>query len=218
MEFIELAAKPRATRGNNPARAMRRDGAIPAVIYGPGKETRALSVSIYDMEQVIKATKTLQAFVKLNIQGGGTHTTMLKELQRHPVSGRFLHADFYEVAVDQKVNVTIPVVTVGQSKGVEMGGVLQIIRHEIEAICVPAAIPDLIEIDISELDIGDSVHIEDIEVEGDVELVHDVNFTILTIVSARQEEEEVEEGEEDEGEAAAEAEGEAEGAEEPAAE
>lgn len=218
MEFIELSAKPRGTRGNSPARALRRDGLIPAVIYGAGKETEALSVSVYDMEQVIKATKTLQAFVKLNIQGGGTHTTMLKELQRHPVSGRFLHADFYEVAVDQKVNVTIPVVTVGQSKGVEMGGVLQIIRHEIEAICVPAAIPDLIEIDISELDIGDSVHIEDIEVEGDVELVHDVNFTILTIVSARQEEEEVEEGEEDEGEAAAEAEGEAEGAEEPAAE
>ena len=220
MEFIELAAKPRATRGNNPARALRRDGHIPAVIYGPGKETTALSVSIYDMEQVIKATKTLQAFVKLNIQGGGTHTTMLKELQRHPVSGKFLHADFYEVAVDQKVNVTIPVVTVGQSQGVEMGGVLQIIRHEIEAICVPSAIPEEIEIDITELGIGDSVHVEDIEVEGDVELVHDTNFTILTILSTRQEEEEeVEEGEEgEEGEGEAEGEAEAEGGEEAAAE
>ena len=217
LEFIELTAKPRETRGNNPARALRRDGAIPAVIYGPGKEARALSVSIYDMEQVIKATKTLQVFVKLTIDGGGTHTTMLKELQRHPVNGKFLHADFYEVAMDQKVNIMLPVVTVGKSRGVEMGGMLQVIRHEIEAYCIPSAIPEVIEIDISDLDIGDSVHVEDIEVEGDVELVHDVNFTILTILSIRkEEEEEVEEGEE--GAVEAEGEAEAEGAEAPAAE
>jgi large subunit ribosomal protein L25 len=221
LEFIELSAKPRTTRGNSPARALRREGAIPAVIYGPGKETMALSVSIQDMEQVIKATKTLQIFVKLSIEGEGSHTAMIKELQRHPVSGKFLHADFYEVSMDQKVHVMIPVVTVGKSQGVEMGGMLQIIRHEIEAYCIPSAIPEVIEIDITELGIGDSVHVEDIEVEGDVELVHDVNFTILTILTIRKEVEEVEEGEEGEegeGEVEAEAGGEAEGAEAPAAE
>jgi large subunit ribosomal protein L25 len=220
LEFIELKAQPRATRGNSPARALRRDGAIPAVIYGPGKETKALSVSVYDMEQVVKATKTLQVFVKLKIEGGGTHTAMLNELQRHPVSGSYLHADFYEIATDQKVNIMIPIVTTGKSQGVEMGGVLQIIRHEIEAYCVPSAIPESIEVDITELGIGDSVHIEDIAVEGDVELVHDVNFTILTVLATRkEEEEEVEEGEEgEEGEGEAEAGGEAEDAEAPAAE
>ena len=211
MEFIELTAKPRETRGNNPARALRREGAIPAVLYGPGKETQPVSVSIYDMEQVIKATKTLQVFVKLNVEGGGSHTTMLKELQRHPVSGKFLHADFYEVAKGQKVNVMIPVVTVGKSKGVEEGGMLQVIRHEIEAYCLPSAIPEVIEIDITDLAIGDSVHVEDIEVEGEVELVHDVNFTILTILSIRREEEEEEEEVEEGEEGAAETEGEAEG-------
>ena len=218
MEFIKLNVKPRTTRGNNPARALRREGAIPAVLYGPAKETKALSVSIYDLEQAIKATKTLQLFVTLKIEGGGTHTTMLKELQRHPVSGNFLHADFYEIATDQKVNVMLPVVTVGQSQGVEMGGVLQMIRHEIEAYCVPSAIPEVIEIDVTDLGIGDSVHVEDIDVEGDVELVHDVNFTILTVSAIRQVEEEVEEGEEVEGEAEAEAETAEEGAEAPDAE
>ena len=201
MEFFELATKLRTTRGNSPARALRRDGYLPAVIYGPGKETVALSVSVYDMEQVIKKTKTLQVFVNLAIEGQGIRTAMLKELQRHPVSGNFIHADFYEVAMDRKINVMIPIVTVGQSKGVELGGMLQVIRHEVEAFCIPSNIPEVIEIDISDLDIGESVHIEDIELEGDVELVHDVNFTILTVLSTRQAEEEPEEGEEAEGEA-----------------
>jgi large subunit ribosomal protein L25 len=212
LEFFELAAKLRTTRGNSPARALRRDGNLPAVVYGPGKETVALSVSVYDMEQVIKKTKTLQVFVNLAVEGQGIRTAMLKELQRHPVSGNFIHADFYEVAMDRKINVMIPIVTVGQSKGVELGGMLQFIRHEVEAYCIPSNIPEVIEIDITDLDIGESVHVEDIELEGDVELVHDVNFTILTVLSTRQaEEEEAEEGEEAEGEAE-------EGAEEPAAE
>jgi len=217
LEFFELAAKPRTTRGNSPARALRRDGYLPAVLYGHGKETIALSVTIYDMEQVIKKTKTLQVFVNLEIEGQGKRTVMLKELQRHPVSGNFIHADFYEVALDRKINVMLPIVTVGQSKGVEMGGMLQIIRHEVEAYCTPTNIPEVIEIDITDLDIGESVHVEDIELEGDIELVHDVNFTILTVLSIRrtEEEEEGEEGEEAEGEGEAE---EGEGAEEPAAE
>jgi large subunit ribosomal protein L25 len=214
LEFFELATKLRTTRGNSPARALRRDGYLPAVIYGPGKETIALSVSVYDMEQVIKKTKTLQVFVNLAIEGQGIRTAMLKELQRHPVSGNFIHADFYEVAMDRKINVMIPIVTVGQSKGVELGGMLQVIRHEVEAFCIPSNIPEVIEIDITDLDIGESVHVEDIELEGDVEILHDVNFTILTVLSIRKaEEEEGEEGEETEGEAEAE-----EGAEEPAAE
>ena len=213
MEFFELAAKLRTTRGNSPARALRRDGDLPAVVYGPGKETVALSVSVYDIEQVIKKTKTLQVFVNLAVEGQGSRTAMLKELQRHPVSGNFIHADFYEVAMDRKINVMIPIVTVGQSKGVELGGMLQIIRHEVEAYCIPSNIPEVIEIDITDLDIGESVHVEDVELEGDVELVHDVNFTILTVLSTRHAEEEEAEGEEAEGEAEAE-----ESAGEPAAE
>lgn len=216
MEFIELAAKPRTTRGNSPARALRRDGAIPAVIYGPGKESVALSVNVYDLEQALKAAGGSQVFVDLAIEGGETRKAMLKELQQHPVSGSFLHADFYEVALDRKVRVMIPVTTVGKCQGVEMGGMLQLIRRELEALCIPTDIPDVIEIDITDMDMGDSVHVEDIPMAGDVELVHDVNFTVLTILAARQEEEEVEELEEgEEGELA---EGEEETTEEPAAE
>jgi large subunit ribosomal protein L25 len=216
LEFLELTAKPRTTKGNSPARALRRDGAIPAVIYGPGTEPVALSVNVYDLEQALKAAGSSQVFVDLSIEGGVTRKAMLKELQRHPVNGSFIHADFYEVALDRKVGVMIPVTTVGKCQGVEMGGMLQLIRRELEALCIPTDIPDVIEIDITDLDMGDSVHVEDIAMEGDVELVHDVNFTVLTILAGRQEEEEVEEGEEgEEGEVA---EGEEEAAEAPDAE
>ncbi|MBC2735796.1 MAG: 50S ribosomal protein L25 [Desulfobacteraceae bacterium] len=216
MEFLELKAKPRTTKGNSPARALRRDGAIPAVIYGPGKASVALSVNVYDIEQALKGAGGRQIFVDLAIEGGETRKAMLKELQRHPVNGSFIHADFYEVALDRKMRVMIPVTTVGKCQGVEMGGMLQIIRRELEALCFPTDIPDEIEIDITELDMGESVHVEDITLEGDVELVHDVNFTVLTILAGREEEEEVEEGEEgEEGEVA---EGEEETAEAPDAE
>lgn len=204
MEFHNLTAKPRTTKGNSPARALRRDGAIPAVIYGPGKEPVSLSVNVYDLEQVLKTANTRQLFVNLAIEGGGTRIAMLKELQRHPVKGSFVHADFYEVAMDRKVHVMIPVTTVGKCQGVELGGMLQVIRRELEALCIPSDIPDKIEIDITDLDMGESVHIEDIQLEGDIELIHDVNFTILTVLAGRKAEgEEGEEGEEvDEGVAA----------------
>ena len=110
----------------------------------------------------------------------------------------------------RKVNVAIPVVVKGQSKGVELGGLLQIIRREIEVFCLPNAIPDSIEIDVTDLDIGDSIHVDEIQLEGDVELPGDVNFTVVTVVSPKveaepeEEEEELEEGAEEEGEEAAE--------------
>ncbi len=217
MEFLKLTAKPRTTRGNSPARALRRDGAIPAVIYGPGKASVALSVNVYDLQQALKAAGSRQIFVDLAIEGGETRKAMLKELQQHPVNGSFIHADFYEVALDRKMRVMIPVTTVGKCQGVEMGGMIQLIRRELEALCIPSDIPEMIEIDITELDVGDSVHVEDIAMTGDVELVHDVNFTILTVLDGR--EEEVEEVEEDEeGEEGEVAEGEEETAETPGTE
>jgi large subunit ribosomal protein L25 len=199
LDFHNLTAKPRTTKGNSPARALRRDGAIPAILYGPGKASTSLSVNVYDLEQVLKAAKSTQVFVNLEIEGADTRKVMLKELQRHPVKGSFVHADFYEVAMDRKVRVMVPVTTVGKCQGVEMGGMLQIVRRELEAFCKLSDIPDKIEIDITDLDMGESVHVEDIPVEGDVELIHDVNFTILTVLSGRKatEEEEAEEGEEE---------------------
>ena len=125
---------------------------------------------------------------------------MIKEMQKHPVSRTVLHLDLYEVSMDQKIKVMVPVVTTGKSPGVEMGGTLQIIRRELEVFCLPDQVPENISIDISALEIGDSFHVEELPLDEAAEIPADVNFTILTILSPTAEEEEEVEGEEEEGE------------------
>ena len=126
---------------------------------------------------------------------------MVKELQLHPVSRDFLHIDFYEIAMDRKIMVNVPITTTGKAKGVEIGGILQIIRRELEVQCYPLDVPESIEIDITNLDIGDSIHVGDIQRQNEVEFLDDENFTVVTIVSPKieekveEEEEEIEEGE-----------------------
>ena len=216
MEQLELKTKIRKTIGNGPARALRREGKIPAVLYGPKTEPILLSVNIKDIEQIVKQGSVGQALLNLHIQNGEkiTKTAMVKELQRHPVSGKYLHIDFYEIDMQRKINVMVPVVVKGQSIGVELGGILQIVRRELEVFCLPSAIPGAIEVDITELDVGDSIHVQEIQLPEDVELPEDVDFTVITILAPKVEEvveeEELEEEEEAieeegaEGEAAAE--------------
>ena len=210
MEQLELKATVRKTTGNSPARELRRGGHIPAVLYGPQTEPVLLSVNIKELEQVFKKGNIGSIILNLIIHNGKkvTKPAMIKEFQSHPVSGDFLHIDFYEIDMQRKINVMIPVVTKGISKGVELGGLLQTIRREIEVLCMPGDIPEAIEIDITDLDIGDSVHVEEIPLGDNIEISTDVNFTVLTIVSPKVEEveEEEEEGLEDE-EVAAEEEG-----------
>ena len=200
MDKIELKAHIRTTTGNGPARALRREGMIPAVLYWPKIEPVKLSINTKELEHILKAENIGQALFNLSIEDDemATKTAMIKELQTKPVSGEFIHADFYEVAMDRKIIVNVPVVAIGQSKGVELGGILQIIRRELEVLCYPGEIPESIEVDVSDLDIGDSLHVEEIPLKENVEISADVNFTVLTVSSPKveEEEEEEEEGEE----------------------
>ena len=211
MEQIDLKAQIRKTVGNGPARVLRREGKMPAVLYGPKIEPVLLSIDIKDLETILKEASVGSVLLKLQIQNGKTvsHTAMIKELQTHPVSGKFLHVDFYEIDMQTKITVKIPVVAKGKSVGVEVGGLLQYVRRELEVLCLPTEIPEAIEVDISDLDIGDSIHVEDISLIGDIEIPAETNFTVVTILAPKVEEvveeEELLEGEElEEGEEAAE--------------
>lgn len=208
MESINLNADMRGTRGNSPARALRRSGRIPAVIYGPGTEPLAISIDTHEIRTALRDVSGSNFFVNLTVAGDAKteRTTMVKEIQVEPLSRELLHADFYEVPMDRKIHAMVPVHLVGKCIGVEMGGVLSLIRRELEVICLPTLIPDNIEIDVTDLDIGHSVHVNDVELEGDVEIPDDVNFTVVTVVAAKQVEEEVEEEEGEELEEGAEAE------------
>ncbi|MFP4225765.1 MAG: 50S ribosomal protein L25/general stress protein Ctc [Desulfobacterales bacterium] len=215
MDRHQITAKRREKTGKGIARTLRRQGNIPAVLYGANiDKSMPLSVNIHDMEVLLNKVSPSQALLDLNIENGSSDkkTVMIKELQIDPVKFKYLHIDFYEVKMDQQITTTVPVVTTGTSKGVEEGGVLQIIRRELEVSCLPGDIPEQVEIDITDLDVGDSVHVEDIDLGEKIEIPYDTNFTILTVVSPameREEEpeaegEELEEGEEgEEGEAEA---------------
>ena len=203
MDAIELSVKVRSTLGNGPARVLRREGMMPAVLYGRGTEPMLLSVQIKDLENILKQGSMGQTLLNLNIEGENTSnkTVLIKELQTHPMTNSFLHADFYEIDMNRKITVSIPVTTIGKAAGVEMGGILSIIRRELEVSCLPGKIPESIEIDVTNLGMGDSVHVEEIPVEEGIEILYDVNFTVISVAVPKVEEEEVEEeGEELEGE------------------
>ena len=221
MEKLELKSKVRTTVGNGPARELRRQGSIPAVLYGPDTESILLSISTKALELVTKSANIGQLLLNLTIEGDEsiTKTAMIRELQVHPLSGNLIHVDFYEVDMARKIIVSIPIIATGKSVGVEQGGVLQLVRRELEVLCLPNEIPESIEVDVSNLDIGDSLHVDEIELGEDIELpAADVNFTVITVSAPALEEEEEEEDEElEEGEEGAETE-DGEAADEPASE
>lgn len=203
MELIELKTNTRTTTGNGPARRLRKEGQIPAVLYGSKAETVLLSINSHSLDLILKGGGAGQVLFNLVIHEDGetrTSLAMIKELQIHPVSRNFLHVDFYEINMDQKIKVKVPVVTTGKSAGVELGGMLQIVRRELEVQCLPLSVPESIVIDITDLDIGDSVHVGDISLEGEIEILEDGHYTVVNILSPK-----MEEAEEREGEAEAEA-------------
>jgi large subunit ribosomal protein L25 len=199
LEKIELQATVRKSVGNGPARVLRRAGQIPAVLYGRKIEPVLLSVNTKDLEQILGKGSFGQVILNLVIQNGKkvTKPAIIKELQTHPVSGNLIHIDFYEVDMKRQIKVMVPVVTTGKSVGVEEGGLLNIVRRELEVFCLPGDIPESIEIDISELGMGDSIHLEDVPLEENVEVSTDVNYTVVTVLSPKVEEEVVEEEEEE---------------------
>lgn len=201
MELLELNAVTRTDTGKGQARTLRREGRLPAVLYGPNTDPVMLSIDLSELEDITKGGSAGQAILSISVKGEKKpRTAMIKDLQISPLSRDYLHIDFYEVDMQKKINVMVPVTTTGKCIGIEMGGMIQLIRRELEVLCLPGEIPEYIEIDITELNIGDSVHVEDVQLEGDIEIPHDVDFTILTILSGKMKEEEVEEEELEEGE------------------
>ncbi len=194
MEYIDLSATVRTETGNGPARRLRAGGRCPAILYGANTEPVMMAVDAHEFELSFKRGGSM-SFFNLTIDGyaGGKPLAMVKELQRNPVNGQVVHIDFFEVDLKSKLTVKVPVHTVGKCQGVELGGMLQVIRRELEVNCLPSNIPSFIEVDVTELQIGDSVHVEDIPLADGVEIPHEVDFTVITVLSPKKEDEEVDE-------------------------
>jgi len=222
-EFTPIAAERRERAGKGAARATRRAGRVPAVIYGNKQDPVMISVDPVELKKLIRGGAFFSRVYEINVDGD-KHRTLARDLQQHPVTDAPIHVDFMRFSATTRVNVDVQVIFENEemSPGLKRGGVLNVVRHQIELICKPDAIPEQITVDVGELEIGDSVHISDVSIPEDAELtITDRDFTIATIaapsaLAAEEEEEEAAEGEVAEGEEGevAEGEGEAESAEE----
>lgn len=213
-EQIKLSATSRTAKGKGVAKRLRSEGKLPAVVYGHKTDPIALTIDSKQLLKLIVEGKSEHKLFGLSIEGNGKpieKIVMIKELQIHPLKRNFLHVDFFEVAMDEEITLSLVIKLVGEAPGVEMGGMLQQVRREIEIKCLPSQIPDTVEIDVSALNIGDSVHLNDIQLPEGIKVLDDADLTIATVLAPVVEKEV--EPEEVEGELAEEAAAEA-GAEE----
>ncbi len=210
----ELNAKRRQSAGKGAARAIRREGRVPAVIYGDKKEPEIISLDYVDVFKALNTGMFLSTVYKVNIDSGDTVRVIARDVQLDPVRDFPMHVDFLRISKDARLVVEIAVNFVGEedSPGMKRGGVLNVVRHEIE-VSVPAdAIPEAIEADISGMDIGDTLHSSAIKLPDGVELtITDREFTIASIAGQSAEEPETTEGEEATTEAQADTQGEGSG-------
>lgn len=185
MEQVNLEGFIRKSSGKGVARSLRRAGNIPAIFYGPQAESIAISVSRVPLEKILKKQAGENTLYQLTIKGDDQEivkTVMLKELQKNPLDREILHADFYEVSLTKEIDITVGLRIVGKAPGVEDGGFLQEISRELEVRCLPTQIPDKIEVDVSTLGIGDSLHVQDLKLPEGIRVLSDAHLTLVTVV------------------------------------
>jgi large subunit ribosomal protein L25 len=184
-EALTLPAETRERAGKGASRALRREGRVPAVIYGGKEEPLAVHVEEKELRRQLGTGHFFNSIVELEV-GGKTLRTLPKDVAFHPVTDRPLHADFLRVAKDAKITVNVPVHFANEpaSPGLKRGGVLNVVRHELELVCEADKIPDEIVIDVTGLDVGDSIHISALNLPaGSESAITDRDFTIATIVA-----------------------------------
>lgn len=184
-ETLTLPAEARERAGKGASRAIRRNGRTPAVIYGGKEEPTLIHVEQKELVRQLGTGHFMNSIVNIEI-GGKTIRTLPKDVAFHPVTDRPLHVDFLRLTGDSKVEVSVPVVFVNEdaSPGLKKGGVLNIVRHELDLLCPNADIPEEIQIDVTGREIGDSIHISSVTLpKGVSSVITDRDFTIATVIA-----------------------------------
>ena len=184
-EQLTLSAETRERAGKGASRAMRREGRVPAVVYGNKEEPLAVHVEEKALMKMLNTGHFMNSVVMIEVAGGATARTLPKDVQFHPVSDRPLHVDFLRISEHSKVHVNVPIRFTDEEecRGIKRGGVLNAVRHELELVCDAAEIPEEIAITLKGLNIGDSLHISAVTLPKGVEsAITDRDFTIATIV------------------------------------
>lgn len=184
MQRPVLTAEIREGVGKEKAKKLRAKGLIPAIFYGPRSQTIPLVIDSKELAKVLQTEAGENVLIDLDIRKGAQSdrkVVMLKDIQIDSLQNITLHTDFFEVAMDEMVTVEVPVHLVGKPEGTKVGGILDQIRRVIQIQCFPGDIPKSIDIDVSPLKIGDSIHVQDIQVEK-AKIISDTNFTIATVL------------------------------------
>jgi large subunit ribosomal protein L25 len=187
METVEITIERRDDHGKGAARRLRAGGKVPGILYGPKRTTTAIAVNAEEFERKLTHLEGAHLIRLVHANGaadGELHERMVlvREMQLHPVSGRALHADFYEVDLTERLTVSVTIHFVGKPVGVVNGGILQPILREIEVDCLPTEIPDYLEVDVTALDVHDAIHASDLTLPERVTLVGDPTRTIVTVL------------------------------------
>ncbi len=208
MEQPLLVARVRKTKGKGAAKKLRKMAQVPAVFYGPKTESVMLAVDYPELERLLKQGSSDNVILDLQVQsdqGTETHKAIIKDILMDPVKDIFLHADFYEISMDKEITVDVPIRLVNSPVGVTEGGILQHIRRKLNISCLPDKMIDVLELDVSGLAIGDSLHVEDIDLPEGIVSLEEGHLTVATVAAptvAEEAEEEVIEEELAEGEVA----------------
>ncbi len=199
MSEFNVEAELREKTGRGEARRMRRAGLMPAVIYGGDKPELAITLNTMDTAKLLDKEAFYSSIINIKVKGArGDNRALVKDVQWHPVRDEAIHIDFFRVSSSDQVHMEVPVHAINAENcpGMKQGGLMEVIRHTLEVICRADSIPEHIDVDCSGLEIGDSLHIEDVAMPDGVQAQHDVNFTVLTIAAPKVEKT-AEEGEEE---------------------
>jgi len=209
MAQSKLNVSKRVRMGKSGARAIRKEGNVPAILYGKGEEPLALVINPADLKQALSTEAGENTLLEIVVENDSEEIkklSLLREIQYDYITSKPIHFDFQTLDVSKKITVSVPVAINGKSKGVKEGGILEEILREISVECLPTDIPNAFEVDVTELEIGHSIHVNALEVTEGVDILHDENETIVTVLAPRLEvtttEEDEEEDEDEEGEEA----------------
>ena len=206
MAQLSLSARIREGKGKSVARKLRREQQIPAVLYGQAREPVLLTVKTADFQALLKKSEGQNVMLGLTVEsekGTNETTVIIKELQVDPIRDTYLHADFHEISMTKELTVNVSVRLLNTPVGVTNGGVLQHIRRELMVTCLPDKLIEYLSIDVSGLDIGDSIHVRDFEFPEGVKSALEDHLTVAVVAAPTvkaEEEEELEEGLEEEAE------------------
>lgn len=192
MEETKLIAKKRDLEGSANARRIRREGMLPGVVYGGEKEPASILLNTHDFEQLFHHHASESMLIEIDIEGEGSVAVLVKDVQHHPVTSDLIHVDLQRVDANKTLTVDVQVELVGEAKGVKLGGTLEHVMHAISVECLPADLVEAIEIDVTDLDIGDVMQVSDLELGDKVKLLVDADSIIATVSAPKAEEEEVE--------------------------